>query len=129
MQYYNINKMYRSILVLFILLITGNTFLYAQQNNDEIKGYGSASYKIAQAGTFMKTWLVAGPFAVSDGIEPNDSLQEKAFKTDIISDVQVEDGKTISPITVNQKDFRWQVVSQRDDIIDLDTFYTGKDFV
>ena len=78
----------------------------------------------------MKTWLVAGPVSVStDTLEPGDALQEKVFKTDIISGVNVVPGKPVPPVLANQKDFKWQLISLGDDIVDLDTFYKGKDFV
>src|SRR5215467_6504819 len=69
------------------------------------KGYGSASYNASQPGKFMKSWLLAGPIAVAPASSnPENAIQEKAFKTDVISSVNVVAGRTIPPISVNDKE-------------------------
>jgi CubicO group peptidase (beta-lactamase class C family) len=131
MKYNTIYKICRpAMLTAILLFVFEQNFLVAQSKSIEVKGYGNASYNASEAGKFMKTWLVAGPVRVgADTLEPADSLQEKVFKTDVIPGVNVVPGKTTSPVVVNQKDFKWQVISLSDDIVDLDTFYKGKDFV
>ena len=94
------------------------------------KGYGKAQYSASEAGKFMKTWLIAGPFSVAaDSAQPDSALQEKVFKTDILSAVNVTAGKPAPPISASQKEFNWQLVSSADDIIDLESFFKRKDFV
>jgi CubicO group peptidase (beta-lactamase class C family) len=131
MRYNNIYKIFKpAILTAFLLFAVGENFVFAQTKSVGAKGYDKASYNVSQVGKFMKTWLVAGPVSVStDTLEPDDKLQEKVFKTDIISGVNVVPGKPVTPVLVNQKDFKWQLISLGDDIVNLDSFYKGKDFV
>ena len=56
-------------------------------------------------------------------------MQEKVFKTDIISAVNVVSGNPVPPVSVNQENLKWQLISVSDDIVDLDSFYKRKDFV
>jgi CubicO group peptidase (beta-lactamase class C family) len=94
------------------------------------KGYGSASYNVSQSGKFMKNWLLAGPIAVTPAsANPDDASQEKVFKTDVISTVNLVGGRTIPPVSVNGKELNWQLISWKDDIVDLDSIYHGQDFV
>jgi len=117
-------------LIAFLLFAIGHNSILAQAHRIEIKGYDKASYNISQAGKFMQTWLVAGPVPVSnDSLKPADALQEKVFKTDILADVNVIAGKPVPPVSINQKDFKWQLSSLDEDIVSLDTIYKGKDFV
>src|SRR5678810_489490 len=74
------------------------------------KRYGSASYNVSQSGKFMKSWLLAGPIAVAPAsTNPDDSSQEKVFKTDVISAVNVVAGRTIPPISISGKELTWQL--------------------
>src|SRR6476646_3158118 len=94
------------------------------------KGYGPASYNVSQAGKFMKSWLLAGPIAVTPASSnPENAIQEKVFKTDVISAVNVVAGRTIPPVSVNDKELKWQLISWKDDIVDLDSIYHSQDFV
>ncbi|MEO6330708.1 MAG: serine hydrolase [Ginsengibacter sp.] len=103
--------------------------LLAQAKNGEVIGYGKASYNAAQPGKFMKTWLLAGPVAVSaDTLSPNDSLQSEIFKEDNFSSVNVVANKPLPSVTIKGKNIKWQLFSSADDIIDLDSFYQRKDF-
>ena len=130
MRYNNINKICRPAILTAFYFLQLAKFCFGAGAGVEVKGYDKASYNTSEAGKFMKTWLVAGPVSVSnDTLEPGDALQEKVFKTDIISGVNVVAGKPVPPVLVNQKDFKWQLISLNDDIIDLDTIYKGKDFV
>jgi len=114
--------------VLFLLTITQN-FVSAQTTSLQTKDYGKASYTVSQAGKFMKSWLVAGPFSVSaDSSNPSAALQEKVFKSEMIS-VNAVAGNTPATVSANQKDLKWQPISWTDDIIDLDSLYNKKDYV
>src|SRR5678816_379523 len=94
------------------------------------KGYGPASYNVSQAGKFMKSWMLAGPIAVAPtSSEPDNGSQEKIFKTDVISAVDVVASRTVPSISVNDKEVKWQLVSWKDDIVDLDSIYHNPDFV
>lgn len=96
----------------------------------DTKGYGKASYTISSAGKFMQHWWVAGPFPVTkDSIEPDGALQEKAFKADFTSNLQVTAGQSLPALTPEQNNFSWKQVSQTSDIINLDSIYNGKEYV
>jgi hypothetical protein len=111
------------------LAINQNSVL-AQTISVEVKGYGKASYNASQTGKFMKTWLVAGPVSVTaDSSKPDAAVQGKVFKTDMISTVNVVSANSVSTVSVNQKDLKWQLISLDDDIVDLDSFYKRKDYV
>ncbi len=113
-------------LLIFLLFIVCNNFVFAQGTSVAIKGYGKASYNTSQAGKFMKSWLIAGPVSVKkDTLKPDDALQEKAFKGDAKEGLNFAAGKSFP---VEQKEYNWQLITGGD-IIDLDTFYKGKDFV
>src|SRR5688572_33504470 len=93
---------------LSVLLIS----ILVQVNVYAQSGYGKASYNTSQAGTFMKSWLVAGPISVSTGnAQPDQAQQEKAFKNDVLSTVNVASGKPLTPVQVNQKPVQWKLVS------------------
>ncbi|MGZ5219126.1 MAG: serine hydrolase [Chitinophagaceae bacterium] len=127
----HINKDCRLASVLaFLFFAIGQYPGLAQVKSVGIKGYDKASYTSSHTGKFMQTWLVAGPVPVSaDSLKPGDALQEKVFKADIITAVNVVAGKPLPAVSVNQKDFVWRLSSFGDDIISLDTIYKAKDFV
>lgn len=117
------------LLISFSLFVIGHHAIVAQSPG-QIKGYDKASYTTSQTGRFMKTWLVCGPVSVSDDtLTPGNELQEKVFKTDIITGVNVVAGKPVPPVSIQQKNFNWRLSTSGDDIINLDTIYQGKDFV
>ena len=117
------------LLISFSLFVIGHHAIVAQSPG-QIKGYDKASYTTSQTGKFMKTWLVCGPVSVSDDtLTPGNELQEKVFKTDIITGVNVVAGKPVPPVSIQQKNFNWRLSTSGDDIINLDTIYQGKDFV
>src|SRR5258706_6666814 len=101
----NLNYAYKNrklILVLFLLTISQSS-VWAQTAPAETKGYGKASYDASQTGKFMKTWLVAGPVSITaDNAKPDAAIQEKVFKTDIISAVNVVSVNPGSTVSVNQ---------------------------
>src|SRR5689334_21300145 len=116
--------------VLIAVFIFPATLHLRCQSVSTSKGYGSASYNVFQAGTFMKSWLLAGPIAVDpESSSPNNASQEKVLKTDVISAVNVVAGRTIPPITVNSNELKWQLISSKDDIVSFDSIYRNKDFV
>ena len=130
MSFHYIQRNCKPILGAILVFTIGLSSCLSQTISAEAKGYGKAHYKASEAGKFMQTWLIAGPFAVStDSLEPDGALQEKVFKTDIFSDVKVGSGNPIPPVRVGQKVFQWRPVSLGDDIVDLDSFYNRKDFV
>ena len=85
MSYNNIYKNCKPVILnAFLLIAIGQNFILAQTQRVEIKGYDKASYNASHVGKFMQTWLVAGPFSISnDTLQPDDALQEKVFKTDL----------------------------------------------
>ncbi len=122
---FNCHKHLLSALQLFtlILLFSG---IQAQSITN---GYNKASYTTAQSGKFMKTWLVAGPFLVSnDPGRPGDAAQEELYKKDIITNVSVVSTKPVIPVSASNKNFKWQLLTSKEDAINLDEFYQKKDF-
>ncbi len=102
------------------------------QKKQATTGYGKASYTTSQAGTFMKTWLIAGPIAVNPGnTHPDAAQQEKAFKEDILATVNVATGKPLTPVQVHQKPVQWKLISSANEAVILDTVFnkSGSDFV
>ena len=112
--------------LIFICLVSAN-YCWSQSELKHSKGYGKAQYKATDRGTFMKNWLIAGPFPVNDSTQPDASLQEKAFKSDIISAVNITGGVPAA-VSLREKQFKWQPVSVTMDIVDLDTLFQKKDF-
>lgn len=114
----------KSVLSLAISLLS--FFTEAQQ---PANGYNKASYTPAQSGKFMKTWLIAGPFQVSnDPGRPGDAAQQELFKKDIITNVSVVSTKPVIPVSASSKNFKWQLLTSREDAVNLDEFYQKKDF-
>ena len=118
------------VLTAFLLVAVYHNSLLAQAKTGNTGGYGKASYDALQTGKFMKSWLTAGPFSVSaDSLEPTDAYQEKIFKEDMLSAVSVIPGKSFSSVRIKNKALEWKLLSSANDIVDLDKFYKGKDFV
>ena len=117
------------ILVAFLFQIS----VYGQKKTGTPNsGYNKASYSTAQAGTFMKTWYVAGPIPVgTNSSKPDGAQQEKAFKEDLLDPVTIVTGKLLTPVQVNQKPVQWKLISSANDAVLLDTVFgkTGNDFV
>ncbi len=99
-------------------------------NKPPVKGYGKATYSPGQAGKFMRTWLVAGPFTISsDSIAPDEPTQEKAFRAEFAAYPQIRPGQAAPAISEGKKEFNWQLVSPNSDVINLDTLFKAKDYV
>jgi CubicO group peptidase (beta-lactamase class C family) len=129
----NLNTIYKNckptILTALFLFAINQNFISAQTMSVEAKGYGKASYNASQAGKFMKTWLIAGPVSIAEGVNPDAAQQEKVFKADVISGVNVIAGNPVPTVSINQKDLKWQIISWDEDIVDLDSIYKRKDYV
>src|SRR5687767_14425503 len=127
---YNNHKLTMLLAFLLFAIAPGSVLAQTMISSAKTTGYDKASYNASQAGKFMKTWLVAGPVSVSaDTTVPDNALQEKVFKEDKVSNVNIVAGNAVPAVSVNQKDFKWQLVTQGEDIVDLDSFYKRKDFV
>ncbi|MEO5888662.1 MAG: serine hydrolase, partial [Ferruginibacter sp.] len=128
--YFPYKNCLRIVLGASLLFLIEQGHVQAQAKPASTTGYSKASYKVSQTGTFFKTWLIAGPVAIStDTIEPDNAAQEQAFKTDIISGVNVVAGKPLPPVNIKEKNLTWQLISSSQDIIDLDSIYKKKDYV
>ncbi len=115
---------------LFITVFISHPVL-AQGTIATIKGYGKATYSAVPTGKFMKHWLVAGPLRVGTDSMPDNEVQEKVFKEDIISAVHVVAGKPVMPVQVQQNTLQWKNVSSEGDEVMLDKTFGEKeqDFV
>jgi CubicO group peptidase (beta-lactamase class C family) len=82
---------------------------------------------------FMKTWLMLGPIPVFQG-DPNPQDQEaqkKAFASDFLTQHGGETAIQPKPSLTHQlgdKEYQWQLVQAKDDIIDLVEIYGEKGF-
>ena len=118
------------IVISFLLFFFYEGFISAQQKTGEVRGYGRASYNAAQPGKFMKSWLLLGPVPVNtDSSDPDNAMQEKVFKENDFSSVKVIRGMPVASVQIKGNELKWKLFSSAEDIIDLDTFYHGKDFV
>ncbi|CAN5239370.1 hypothetical protein BH23BAC1_BH23BAC1_47420 [soil metagenome] len=120
------------VFILIQLFIFNDQLLAQQKSKKEVtKGYGKASYTAEKEGAFFRTWLLAGPVQVHEKLDqdPEEDLQIKIFKEDIITQVQVEPGKVIPSLKIKDKEVNWKLISSEEDIIDLDQIYDQKDFV
>src|SRR5687768_10373085 len=127
----NYTRVRRPYKFLFLCLVLGFCYTNAlsQGATNTTKGYGKASYTIAQAAKFMKTWLVAGPISVSEGsAEPEAALQQANFKTDLFAHVPVNANSPVGAISIKSKVVKWQIINSTGDIVDLDSFYQRKDY-
>ena len=78
----------------------------------------------------MRTWMLLGPVSVStDSSDPDEALQEKVFKESNLSAVKVDSEIPLSAVQIGNKDLKWKPYSSMEDVVDLDSFYKGKDFV
>src|SRR4030095_1315611 len=119
----------RQTLLVFLFFVLGRATVSGQGQYVELKGYDKASYTVSQAGKYMHTWLVAGPVPVSaDSSRPEDAAQEKAFKNDPITHANIVPGKAIKPLSANNKEFNWQLISPSTDIINLDEIFQEKNY-
>ncbi|MEO6734392.1 MAG: serine hydrolase [Ferruginibacter sp.] len=117
-------------LSVFLLMSIFQHYAFSQGTLIQAKGYDKATYNLPASGKFMKTWLVAGPIPVSnDTLAPSDAMQEKAFKSDVIAGANTLAGRPPAPVSINGRDFNWQLITSGADIVDLDSFYKNKDFV
>src|SRR5205085_12569076 len=96
-------KQLTALLSFCLLYIT----LVAQSQTDVQKGYGKASYDATQQGTFMKSWLMAGPVAVSADSMPDGAIQQTVFKEDLLSKVKVVPGLPVSPVSIKRQNLQW----------------------
>ena len=120
---------FRKTFLVCLIFVSSHLPALAQGQYVELKGYDKASYSTSQAGKYMHTWLVAGPVPVSaDSSRPDDAEQEKAFKTDAVTHVDIMSGKAIPPLPANNKDYNWHVISPSTDIINLDEIFPGKNY-
>src|SRR5688572_8405520 len=119
-------KKSRSFFVMtFLMLALGQYTVMSQGHYAEKNGYGKASYNLSHSGKFMQSWLVSGPFFVStESTEPDNALQEKAFKTEKLPGLVSGTALPLAP-----KEYSWQLISGDDNIVNLDSFYKGKDYV
>jgi len=119
----------RKIFLVCLIFVFTRMSTLAQGQYVELKGYDKASYSVSQAAKYMHTWLVAGPVLVSaDSSKPDDAEQEKTFKNDPVMHVNIASGKAIPALSVNKKEFKWQVISPSTDIINLDELFQGKNY-
>jgi CubicO group peptidase (beta-lactamase class C family) len=115
---------------LFLMLVCG-TAVNAQNKKQlsSSKGYGKATYVTSSTAKFMKDWLLLGPIPVDPASKSTDlKVQEQSFDQELITSVVVQQGKALSPVTVNGKPVQWQPYTSGSDVIDLDAVYNQADY-
>src|SRR5690606_15944479 len=108
-----------------LLLLSVSLFAQPPKSPNPIKGYGDASYTLAQSEQFMTTWLVAGPVPVTKPVDEKN--QQALFKLDIPT-VEVNGKKRLAPLNHGGAKYHWEVIRSEGDVIDLDKHYNGADF-
>ena len=129
MEYQVACKRYGSFMLMALLI-----FIISSEVNGQgaapVNGYGKATYNVATAGKYMRSWLIAGPFHVTtDSFDADESAQQQAFNADFTSNLHSVPGQPLPSFNSTAKHINWQSVSQKDDIINLDSIYRSKDFV
>ena len=129
MEYQVACKRYGSFMLMALLI-----FIISSEVNGQdaapVNGYGKATYNVATAGKYMRSWLIAGPFHVTtDSLDADESAQQQAFNADFTSNLHSVPGQPLPSFNSTAKYINWQSVSQKDDIINLDSIYKSKDFV
>ncbi len=130
----SIRKFYKAYapvyIITFLLLFFEAYNANSQSAGSPVNGYDKASYDISQAGKFMKDWMIAGPITVSSSAgNPDNATQEKVFKTDELSLINIVAGKPLAPVKIKDSTYTWQPYTSPDDVVNLDSFYHNKDFV
>jgi len=104
----------------------------AQNTNNA--GSATAFYPGLQPDEFMKAWLVLGPLPVFEG-KPNPEDQEtqkQAFASDFLTQHGGEAGIQPKPGLTHQignKEYQWQLIRSKSDIVDLVDIYGKEEFV
>jgi len=122
----------KSIVIILISLLFQVSVYSQKKTGAPNSGNNRASYSTSQAGTFMKTWFIAGPIPVStNSSKPDEAQQQKAFKEDLLDPLNIVTGKPLTSVKVNQKPVQWKLISSADDAVLLDTVFgkTNNDFV
>lgn len=128
MRYNNFYPNFRIIVLsIFLLFAVFPISLFAQTKSEKSAAYDQASYNTSSAGKFMRTWRLAGPFPVDESLsEPDETLQRKIFKEDPVAMGNIA---ATSSVRIKDKNITWQQFSSPADVVNLDLFYKGKDFV
>ncbi|MEO6220768.1 MAG: hypothetical protein ABIO81_10100, partial [Ginsengibacter sp.] len=96
------------ILIFFLFSVIFHGQILGQATAEKTNAYGKASYDAERPGIFMKTWLLSGPVSVSaDTIAPDDALQEKVFKEDNLSLVNIVAGRPLANVSKG-KNLKWE---------------------
>lgn len=112
---------------LFLLILSFLLFGVAEAQTKKTAGKLTV-YPVSTAGSFMKNWLVVGPvMANTTGTQPADSVQQRMFREDFPSAMNVGSGG-VAPLVMQGKTYEWKPITSGTDIVDLDKVYPGKDF-
>jgi CubicO group peptidase (beta-lactamase class C family) len=130
MLYKNLSFIRASVALLIFGIIFLSSPSFAQKvviSLKPVKGYGEASYSVAESEKYMSRWLVAGPIEIA-GATPDETAQRDFFKQEM-APVNVLPGKLLPSITINNKVYPWETIKSTSEIVDLDSRYSGLDFV
>lgn len=125
----NFTATFRYLMVLFCIAVLLPLSSIAQKKKPaktvETVGYGVATYADASQGTYMKSWLLAGPLPVKNVPTdvPDMQTQEAFFQQDILSQATIFPGKPIAPVQLNGKSIAWSAHTSSENTIDLDAIF------
>ncbi|WP_333820297.1 serine hydrolase [Ohtaekwangia sp.] len=121
-----------------MLLCVAMTATYAQKKKqppvktkpDPNAAYGSASYAGIQAGQYIRTWLLAGPFLLRNDTtsHPDRTAQQKFFDDDLVTQVVPLAGKPMPPVVYKGKPVAWKTYTSGEDIVDFDKIFNKADY-
>ena len=123
----------KPLLAIFICLFFILPSLIASQPDEktpeEIKGYSDASYKGLIDNEFLKNWLILGPVKITeDTLKPEESAQKEAFEKDNFSSVEIITDKILPKIKIEESEFSWKLVKNKEDAIDLNEILGDNNF-
>ncbi len=100
----------------------------------DVPAQENASYPGLEPGTFMKRWLVCGPFPVAEGQDkPDDpAVPRQAFYRDFLTEHGGEAEIQPTPQMIHHRDgkeYAWRLVTSQSNVIDLTEFFGPREYV
>ncbi|MBN1415246.1 MAG: serine hydrolase [Bacteroidales bacterium] len=101
------------------------------QQKIPVKGYGDAVYNGMQDNIFMTRWMLLGPLPVADkkGEFPDRETMKKAFDTDMLTSVLVDEEKTISPLKYDGRKYEWNYTASAGETVKLNELLGDTNYV
>ncbi|MEJ2635254.1 MAG: serine hydrolase, partial [Calditrichia bacterium] len=117
-----------ALIFIFALLLTPNS---ASSAADSKTTPQKALYGTLQPDEFMTRWMVAGPVPVFSGKpDPADTdTQRKAFRDELVNIKAIGASLERRSLKIGEKNYSWQPVESKEDIVDLAKTFGDTNFV